>query len=250
MGITSRSTLTAAAAAATLVLAVCASSGDMSPQQKTKLLNQQRDRAADAAQVLAAQQERPNNQRIPRDLIRNARCVAVLPAVTKAGLVVGGTHGDGFVSCRDRSGDFAKAPPAAYDLSAASLGLQAGAQRANVIMLFESQEAVRAVIDGQFALNGTLSATAGPSGWDRRVGASRQAPVYVYSQSTGGLYAGLNLQGGKLSADNRANSALYGPGTQPSNILLADRPVPASVRSFNDALQNWAAEASNDKGST
>ena len=237
-------------AAGALVLAGCASSGSMSASQKTEILDKQRDRAADAARVLATQQERPNNQRIPRDLIRNARCVAVLPNVKKAGLVVGGTHGKGFVSCRDRSGDFAKAPPAAYGLTAGSLGLQAGAQTANVIMLFQTEKAVRQVLDGEFALNGTASATAGPAGWDRRVGARAASPVYIYSQSTGGLYAGLNLQGGTLSADSRANTALYGESADPSRILLADRPVPPSLASFNDALQQWAAEASNTPGST
>lgn len=246
---TSRLMLAGAVAASTL-LAGCAGSGRLTADQKTRILDAQRNNAQNAAQILDTQRDRPNDRRIPRALIRDARCVGVFPNVTQAGLVVGASHGSGLVSCRDRSGDFAKAPPAAYDLTAGSLGLQAGAQTANVIVLFQSEQAVQSLLDGKIGLNGQMSATAGPSGWDRTIGQGDRSPVYLYSQSTGGLYAGLNLQGGKIGADSRANTALYGPATSPSGILLSNRPVPPSLSAFNDALRRWAAGASNTPGSS
>jgi len=237
-------------AASVGLLAGCASSGPMTSAEKSQQLDEQHTLATNAGAALDLQSQRPYEQRIPRALIRNARCIGVFPGVTQAGLVVGGTHGHGLVSCRDRSGDFAKAPPASFDLTSGSLGLQAGGQKANVVVLFQTDAAVSALMNGKVGLGTQVAATAGPSGWDRAAGDAANAPVVVYSQSTGGLYAGLNVRGGKLSFNSRANQALYGASASPRGILLGDRNVPGSVLPFNDALRRWATSASNDAGSS
>src|SRR6185369_16396509 len=62
---------------------------------------------------------------IPRDLLSDAKCVAVFPAVVKAGFIVGGRGGRGVVSCRAGSGWSA---PVFLNLKGGSVGLQIGAQ--------------------------------------------------------------------------------------------------------------------------
>ena len=84
MGMFSRLSL-ATAAAGTLLLAGCASSGDMSAEQKTKLLNQQRDRAADAAQVLATA-DADLHDRVVADRAANRDKVAAQDASVQASL--------------------------------------------------------------------------------------------------------------------------------------------------------------------
>ena len=55
--------------------------------------------AADAAKQLDAAAEVLQNMtashQIPTSLLKDARCIAVIPKVTKAGFVVGGEHGNG-----------------------------------------------------------------------------------------------------------------------------------------------------------
>lgn len=61
-------------------------------------------RAADAAKELdnAAQvvQNMTSSNQIPSSLLKDAKCIAVLPKLTKVGFIVGGEHGSGVVSCR------------------------------------------------------------------------------------------------------------------------------------------------------
>ena len=60
--------------------------------------------AADAAKELdaAAQvvQNMTSSNQIPNSLLTQAKCIAVIPRLTKAGFIVGGEHGNGVVSCR------------------------------------------------------------------------------------------------------------------------------------------------------
>src|SRR6185437_4960276 len=64
--------------------------------------------AADAAKELdaAAQvvQNMVSSNQIPAPLLAQAKCIAVIPGLTKAGFIVGGLHGNGVVSCRTNAG--------------------------------------------------------------------------------------------------------------------------------------------------
>src|ERR1700686_5474916 len=60
---------------------------------------------------------------IPSSLLRDAKCIAVVPKLTKAGLRVGGEHGKGWVSCRTASGWSA---PVLITITGGSVGFQAG----------------------------------------------------------------------------------------------------------------------------
>src|SRR5579864_3041299 len=83
--------------------------------------------AADAAKELdaAAQvvQSMTSSNQIPSPLLTQAKCIAVIPGLTKAGFIVGGLHGNGVVSCRTNAGWSA---PAFISISGGSVGLQAG----------------------------------------------------------------------------------------------------------------------------
>src|SRR5215469_18002814 len=96
--------------------------------------------AADAAKELdaAAQvlQNMASSNQIPAPLLKQAKCVAVIPKLTKAGLIVGGKHGSGAVSCRTSSGWTA---PAFITMTGGSVGLQAGAAHQDVVLLMNAQ---------------------------------------------------------------------------------------------------------------
>ena len=86
-----------------------------------------------ATQVL---QNMASSNQVPSSLLKQAKCLAVIPKLTKAGFVVGGKHGNGVVSCRTSSGWSA---PAFISMTGGSVGLQAGAEHQDILLLMNSQ---------------------------------------------------------------------------------------------------------------
>ena len=62
---------------------------------------------------------------IPDKVIRNAKCIAVIPSMVKIAIGFGGNHGKGVATCRTASGWSAPAP---ITITGGSWGLQLGGQ--------------------------------------------------------------------------------------------------------------------------
>ncbi|WP_423821691.1 lipid-binding SYLF domain-containing protein [Salinisphaera sp. SPP-AMP-43] len=231
-----------AATTLSTVVAGCATTSEK--QNYTEKLQEQAALAGRAATVLQQQMLQPSQRRIPKDLVKKTRCIAVFPKVTQAGFILGGQRGRGLISCRQRSGDFTDAPPAVYSLSAASIGLQAGAAQRAVVLLFTTQQSVRAVLDAQVKLGSQVSVSAGPTGYDQSVNSA--APIVAYGIARKGLYAGLNLGGGKVEFDRDANTAIYGPNPTPRKVLLQTPQVPQSMQTYAGAVEDFTNEALQD----
>src|SRR5215467_12845070 len=88
-----------------------------------------------AAQVL---QDMASSKQIPSSLLQQAKCIAVIPKLTKAGFIVGGKHGNGVVNCRTASGWGA---PGFITITGGSVGLQAGGEKQDVVLLMNAQGA-------------------------------------------------------------------------------------------------------------
>src|ERR1041384_8604766 len=61
------------------------------------------DRLNDSAQVLKELTGAQDSQ-IPETVLKDAKCVAVVPSMVKGGFVVGGQHGRGVATCRTGNG--------------------------------------------------------------------------------------------------------------------------------------------------
>ncbi|MDA3922559.1 MAG: lipid-binding SYLF domain-containing protein [Salinisphaera sp.] len=203
--------------------------------------------ARNANTVLQQQMSQPDAKRIPNQLIANARCIAVFPSIIQAGLIVGGHHGEGLVTCRQNSGGFKSANPAVYSLSGGSIGLQAGAQKSSVVLLFETKQSVNALLQSKIKLGSQLAVTAGPSGYNHAI-TDAPAPVVAYVMSQKGLYAGIDLSGSKLTFDQSANAGLYGASATPSGVLLGSMQSAGAMNSFKQTLENFAPSASQNSG--
>lgn len=240
-----RSTLIASIlVAGSLALAGCASNGSAPDQSATARLQTQADLAASATTLVQKQMLQPSQRRIPHALVDKARCIGVFPKVSKAGLIVGRTGGRGLISCRQRSGDFTNAPPAVYQLSATSIGLQAGVSSRSVVLLFTTQQSVNAVLDSLVKMGSQVAVNAGPSGYDRPV--DTNAPIVAYGIARKGLFGGASLARGKVEFATDANTTIYGANPMPRQVLLQTDEVPASMQSYMNALQEFAtAEANN-----
>jgi lipid-binding SYLF domain-containing protein len=227
-------------------LAGCASMGGTN-QNQGQTSHPQSDLALNATRVLQKQMQQPNNKRIPEDLIANARCIAVFPNIIKAGLILGGQHGEGLVACRQTSNGqagsgWSQAAPAVYSLSGGSIGLQIGAQKSDVILLFETRDSVNTLLQSHLKFGSDIGLTAGPVGFNANV-QTAPSPVVAYVSSKTGLFAGVDLNGSKLDFDQDANAELYSQSAGPHGILLKTNQVPASMKLFSQTLQKFASGA-------
>ncbi|MDT7806596.1 MAG: YSC84-like protein 1 [Acidobacteriota bacterium] len=145
---------------------------------------------------------------IPRELLDKAEAVAIFPGMLKAGFVVGGRGGSGVISRRVTGGWSA---PAFFKMGGASVGLQIGAAKTDLILLFMNDDALKGLLEDKLEMGGEASAAAGPVG--RTASATTNltldAGILSYSHSTG-LFAGLELKGAVINPDNNLNEALYG----------------------------------------
>ena len=174
-----------------------------------------------------------STKQVPSSLLDKSKCIAVIPDVTKAGFGIGGKHGNGVVSCRTNSGWSA---PAFISLTGGSVGFQAGVAKQDVILLMNEQGAQQ-LRSGKWDM-GAEAVAAGPTGGAEATTAWT-APVLSYTRSSG-AYAGANLAGSKLSADEDMIHNEYGKDTSFNSILDGKVKPPSSAQPFMSALEQVA----------
>ncbi len=197
-------------------------------------------RASDAMTVLK-QIEMAPDRAIPRDLLRHAQAIVVVPNVIKAGLIFGGRFGRGLVSIRTADGTWSN--PVFVTLTGGSVGFQAGVSATDVVLVFRTRHGVDSLLRGKFTLGVDAAAAAGPVGRNANVstGTHFKAEIYSYSRSRG-LFAGVALDGSVLRIDYDADAAVYGPDITPRRIFEGGvRNVPTPLVDFRDRLEEYTA---------
>lgn len=151
-----------------------------------------------------------------RDNMKNARAVIISPSVKRAGFVIGGSGGEAVVLVKDKaSGQWVG--PAFYNMGTASVGLLAGVDVSEVVVLVLKDKAVDALLSPNFKVGADASVAAGPVG----VGASGTVTADMVSFSRAkGVFAGLSLEGAVIRPDADANAAFYGKPTSPADVLV------------------------------
>jgi lipid-binding SYLF domain-containing protein len=132
-----------------------------------------------------------------KELAARARAILVFPKITKAGLGIGGLHGDGALI---RSGKSV----AHYSTSGGSFGLQAGVQTYGYALFLMNDKAVQALD----AANG-FEIGVGPSVVLVDEGKAKQVTttttkddIYAFVFGQKGLMAGIGIQGNKITKIN------------------------------------------------
>jgi lipid-binding SYLF domain-containing protein len=135
---------------------------------------------------------------LSKTLAPKAKAILVFPSIYKAGFFVGGQYGNGVAFAPDgRAAGY-------FNMSAASYGLQIGAQELSYALFFMSDEAV------EYAKNS--------KGWEVGVGPSvvlvdegvaktlttttAKKDVYAFIFGHKGLMAGIGIQGSKITRIN------------------------------------------------
>jgi len=195
------------------------------------------DRFYESATILDELVNAPDGG-MPTELLRRAECVAVIPAVKKAAIGIGGNYGRGVVSCKKDAGKGPWGPPSMISLSGGSFGIQLGGQSTDVVMLFMTPDSIKHLLKDKVTLGGDVSAAAGPKGREAsaQTNATMRAEILTYARSRG-LFAGISLKGAILKPDGDANKSLYGRPVEAKELLLEGKgTIPAPAQKFMDTL--------------
>jgi SH3 domain-containing YSC84-like protein 1 len=195
------------------------------------------DRLWESAKILDELTNAPDSD-VPKELLKRAECVAVIPAVKKAALGVGGLYGRGAVSCRADSGKGPWGAPSMLAMGGGSIGLQLGGQSTDVVMLFMTADSIKYLLRDKVTLGGDVSAAAGPKGRSAsaQTSASMRAEILTYSRSRG-AFAGISFNGAVLTPDKDANESLYNRVVDPKELLMqGTTAIPEPASKFVNAL--------------
>ena len=200
-------------------------------------------RARNAVRVLTDIEAIPESA-IPDKLFDEARAIVVVPDTLKAGFIIGGRRGHGLLSVRNPDGSWSN--PSFVRLTGGSIGLQAGVQSADIVLVFRSDRGLDSIVNGKFTLGADAGVAAGPVGRTASAETDGEMKAEIWSWSRArGLFAGVALDGAVLAIDDQANVATYGAETTPRMIFegrAAQRPSDAVV-AFRDRLEETTAAA-------
>lgn len=196
--------------------------------------------ADNAAKVVQKQLALDPAKRVSPVIRKNAKCIGVFPSVVKAGILVTAKRGNGLASCRiDEEGHWSE--PAAFKLTGASVGIQAGVQSASIIMFFMTDKSSDKLKTGAISLGGKsgVSVAAGNVSGEIDTDKMLKTSVITYAKSKG-LFAGVDLEGSGLAFATKTNKEVYGNEVTAEKLLTSNDNVPEKYRVFYNTLRNYA----------
>ncbi len=145
---------------------------------------------------------------IPSEILSDAKAIAIIPHLIKAGFVVGGRYGKGILLVKDINGRWSD--PLFITLAGGSIGWQIGAQAIDVVLVFKTKESVNGLIDGKITLGADASVAAGPLGRSTEAATDikLKSEIYAYSKSKG-FFVGVSLAGAVMKIDIEAVKRFY-----------------------------------------
>ena len=178
---------------------------------------------------------------IPEEVLKNSKCIVVIPHLVKAGFIVGGKHGRGVAVCRTSAGWSA---PAFISVGGGSWGLQIGAEGVDLVMLVMNDKGLQHLLSSKFEVTGEGSAAAGPVGRHASAGTDWKlnTELLTYSRSRG-IFAGLTLEGAVVEQDADSTVAIYDSDVPFRKILLGDVDAPAPAGPFLRAVADISHQA-------
>ncbi|MGH9883377.1 MAG: lipid-binding SYLF domain-containing protein, partial [Pyrinomonadaceae bacterium] len=139
--------------------------------------------------------------------------------------------------------------PAYFELKGGSIGLQAGGQSTDFVLLIMNESGMKSLLSDKFELGGEASVAAGPVG--RTTSASTDvkldAEILSYSRSKG-LFGGVSLKGSTISPEKSDMEGTYGKGIKAQTVLAANKTrAPAEVQIFPNTLTQYSTRTANKK---
>lgn len=152
--------------------------------------------------------EDPENY-IPPSVIIQSEGIVILPGAFKLAVGVAGGQGARGIAMI-RTADRSWSNPFFVTLGEGSLGIQLGAQKSDIVLLFKDKNALMALEETELTLGGDIGVAAGPvsRGASAMTDITFESEIYSYSLSNG-LFAGVSIKGGVLTYNRRVNESMY-----------------------------------------
>jgi SH3 domain-containing YSC84-like protein 1 len=207
------------------------------------------NRVSEAKTVMEEIMAAPHNG-IPHDLLNNAHCVVIVPAVKRGGFIVGAQYGKGLATCRSPQGT-GWTGPSTVRMEGGSFGLQIGGGEMDVVMMVMNQTGAEKLMKSEFTIGGEGAAMAGPVGRSAtaETDAYMHAEILSYSR-TRGIFAGLVVKGATLRSDDSDNMQLYGRPVKHEDILMGRVPAPAIANPLLLMLNSYSSVEDKTAGET
>ena len=219
-----------------LLLSACASSpfSGPNPFEHTELLLE----AEQAIEGLI------NVSGIPQKLLGHTKAIVVFPNLVKAAMIAGARVGKGVVIVRSpKTGKWN--PPAFIKSRQASWGIQAGIQRAELVLLVMTKKGLKQLFKTQYNLGKGPQIALGPVGKTIDLNlVLNKNDIFAYSRIEG-LFAGLSFEGTVISSDKQANYEYYQQPVSNRNLLMGHEgiKVPESGQAFLQRMNKLAGVA-------
>jgi len=150
-----------------------------------------------------------------RSNVRKAYGVMIVPRLKKGGFIVGGSGGSGVLLALDQqTGEWS--PPAFYTIGSLTVGLQAGGEVSEIVLLVMTKRGLDSLLGSTATLGGDISVAAGPIG----LGAKGSTADIVAFSRTRGFYGGINIEGAAIVTRDSWNHDYYGGRVTASDILI------------------------------
>jgi len=177
---------------------------------------------------------------IPQEMLENAHCIVIVPALKTAAFLIGGKYGKGYLSCRNKNGAGWSAP-GTVRIEGGSVGFQIGGSETDLIMLVMNDRGEDKLLASKFTLGAEGSVAAGPVGRTAtaQTDAQMHAEILSWSRSQG-LFAGLALEGATLRQDLDDNRALYGKKLENRHIVTQGTRPPAAAAKLMALLNKYS----------
>lgn len=184
-------------------------------------------------------------KKIPSQVIQRAKGLAIFTTM-RTGLWFSGSGGAGILVGRiPNTGEWS--PPSGIMLHTAGVGVLAGIDIYDCVVVINTHEALEAFKKMRCTLGGEVSVAAGPVGMGGVLESEvhkRQAPIWTYMK-TRGLYGGIQVDGTILIERTDENERFFGERLSVTDILggMVKHPPP-SIKPLMETIK--AAEGSKD----
>jgi SH3 domain-containing YSC84-like protein 1 len=175
-----------------------------------------------------------------RNLIRKAKGVYIAPEVLRGAFIVGASGGSGVLLVRGDKGQWNG--PAFYTIGEASFGLQAGADKSEVMLLIMSDRGVSSMLASSVKLGGDVSVAAGPVGAGATAETANVSADILSFARAKGLYAGASLEGAVMAKREGLNEAYYNKNEiTPTDILIRGTAANKQAKPLKTEISKLAA---------
>lgn len=211
--------------------------------EQAQIIERLRNAGTDLKQLMNA----PDSA-IPQDVLKDAKCVGVVPDMVKGGFVIGANHGRGVATCRTGSG---WSQPAFFAITGGTWGAQIGLESVDLVMVFLGDAGMQQLLQSQFKLGAEAGVAAGPLGREAQASTDwkMKNKILVYSR-TKGLFAGIDLSGAAVKPDDDSTRAYYERPVPTNAILTGQGPRNNNSELFLADVREAFREARANKGSS